>query len=206
MKKIILIICILFLSGCKMYYINNSSLEEIINLNIKANNELYNINNKGYRYYLPIGFNVFSDEGYNQVLTSNSNKYYLYVDVVSYFYKNKMTVSKDNDDVAYYSFQEKDKTGYLKIRKNNDYFFIELCYNYAIIEVEVEEKDIKYAVSRSISILNSIKYNDLVITDYIGENDIESSETKYEIPSPEEKTEDNVLEYIDKNENSVNND
>ena len=206
MKKIILIICILFLSGCKMYYINNSSLEEIINLNIKANNELYNNNNKGYRYYLPIGFNVYSDEGYNQVLTSNSNKYYLYVDIVSYFYKNKMTIAKDSNDVAYYTFQEKDKTGYLKIRKNNDYFFIELCYNYAIIEVEVEEKDIKYAVSRAISILNSIKYNDLIIKDYIGENDIESSETKYEIPSPEEKTEDNVLEYIDKNENSVNND
>ncbi len=204
-KKIILIMCLFFLSGCSMYLINNKSLEDIVNLTIKANNELYNVNNKGYRYYLPNGFNVYSDEDYNQVLISNENKYYMYVNIVGYFYKNEMVSNHELDDYEYFSFENNDKKGYLRIVKDNDYFFVELCYNYAIIEVEVEEEDIKYAVSRGISILSSIKYNDIIIEKYIGDNNLESTETIYEIPSPEDKSNDNVLKYIDENENTINN-
>ena len=75
-----------------------------------------------------------------------------------------------------------------------------MCYNYAIIEVEVEEKDLKYAVSRSIIILNSIKYNDLVIEKYISDTDMETVEKVYTIPEPKNKNENkNVLEWIKEN-------
>lgn len=201
-KKIILIICLFFLTGCSMYYINNKSIEDIINLTIESNNDLYNTNNKGYRYYLPMGFNIFSDEDYNQILTSNSNKYYMYVDIVSYYYKNNLESERELNDYMYYSFDNEDKSGYIKVTKDNDYFFVELYYNYAIIEVEVKEDDLRYAISRSISILGSIKYNDIIIEKIIGDNDIESSETKYEIPSPKDKSDDNILKYIDNYENN----
>lgn len=201
-KKIILIICLFFLTGCSMYYINNKSIEDIINLTIESNNDLYNTNNKGYRYYLPMGFNIFSDEDYNQILTSNSNKYYMYVDIVSYYYKNNLESERELNDYMYYSFDNEDKSGYIKVTKDNDYFFVELYYNYAIIEVEVKEDDLRYAISRSISILCSIKYNDIIIEKIIGDNDIESSETKYEIPSPKDKSDDNILKYIDNYENN----
>lgn len=197
-KRVLLITCLLLLTSCNMYTINNLPLEEIINRNIASINELDNVNNKGYRYYLPVGFNIELDEDYNQVIISKGNKYYLNIDIVSYYYKNEMTTTSSPNDYKFYKFNNKDKTGYLKIIKNNDNFFIELCYNYAIIEVEVEEKDINYAVSRSISILNSIKYNDLVISNIIGNNEIDSSETIYEIPSPENKDDSkNILEYIE---------
>ena len=79
--------------------------------------------------------------------------------------------------------------------------FINLCYNYAIIEVEVKESELRYAISRSIAILKSIKYNDLVIEKYISENDLDSSETVYKIPEPKNKDESkNILEYIEEYE------
>ena len=76
-----------------------------------------------------------------------------------------------------------------------------MCYNYAIIEVEVEESELRYAISRGITILKSIKYNDLVIEKYINDNDLESSETIYKLPEPKNKDEKkNILEYIEEYE------
>ena len=82
-----------------------------------------------------------------------------------------------------------------------------MCYNYAIIEVEVEESELRYAVSRSILILDSIKYNDLVIEKYIVENSIENSETVYNIPKPADKENNkNVLEYIEESDPGASDD
>ena len=69
------------------------------------------------------------------------------------------------------------------------------------VEVEVEEDEIRYAVSRSIDILKSIKYNELVIEKYINDNDLDSSETVYKIPEPKNKDESkNILQYIEEYE------
>ena len=185
-------------TGCSAYSLNNLSNEDIIKLTINENNKLYNVNNKGYRYNLPIEFSVYSDRDYNQVLLSDNTKDYMNVDVVGYYYKNKYIKEHDESDYEFFEFDHDDKTGYLRITKNNDNFFVELCYNYAIIEVEVKEDNIKYAVSRGMTILNSIKYNDLVIQKHINNNSLETSETLYNIPEPKNKDESkNVLEYID---------
>lgn len=200
-KKILIIFICLFLSvGCSTD-INSMSLEEIINTTIKEKSTLYNTNNKGYRYYLPNEFSVIKDNGYIQEFVSNDNRYYLNIDVVSYYYKNKVSEEPKSDDYKYFTFDNKSKTGYLRITKNKDTFFVELCYNYAIIEVEVEESELRYAISRSISILNSIRYNDLVIKKYIDENNLDTRETVYNIPEPTNKDESqNVLQYIEENE------
>ena len=125
----------------------------------------------------------------------------MHVDVVSYHYKRNITSERSQNDYKYYTFNKNGKNGYLKITKNNDYFFVELCYNYAIIEVEVKEKDLRYAISRSSMILSSIKYNDLVIEKNVSEDTTDIVESVYSIPEPKDKNSNkNVLEYIKENE------
>ena len=201
-KKIIIVLCLFLFTGCtNTYYMNSLSYEEILDFATIEENDLHNTNNKGFKYYLPTGFSVIKDDGFNQTLTSHNNIYYLNIDVVSYYYKKGTEETKEIDDYYFYKFNKNSKDGYLRIRKNNDKFFVELCYNYAIIEVEVEESEIKYVVSRGITILNSVKYNDTVIEKKLNDKDIESKETAYKIPEPKEKNETkNVLEYINENE------
>lgn len=201
-KKIIIVLCLFLFTGCtRTYYMNSLSYEEILNNATIEENNLHNTNNKGFKYYLPTGFSVTKDNEFNQTLTSHNNIYYLNIDIVSYYYKKGSEEIKEIDDYYFYKFNKNNKDGYLRIRKNNDKFFVELCYNYAIIEVEVEENEIKYAVSRGITILNSIKYNDTVIEKKLNDKDLESKETAYKIPEPKEKNEiKNVLEYINENE------
>lgn len=201
MLKKTLIFFIIFLTfGCSINNINNLTLEEIIDNQILVDNINTSVNRIGYKYYLPQEFNIKLDNGFVQELMSNNDIYYLNVDIISYYYKNNITTNHDFDDYVYYEFSNNENSGYLKITKNNKDFFIELCYNYAIIEVEVEESKLRYAISRSIAILNSIKYNDLVIENYITDNDVDLSETIYEIPKPDNKdSSKNVLEYIEQN-------
>lgn len=201
-KKIIIVLCLFLFTGCtRTYYMNSLSYEEILNNATIEENNLHNTNNKGFKYYLPTGFSVTNDNEFNQTLTSHNNIYYLNIDIVSYYYKKGTEEIKEIDDYYFYKFNKNNKDGYLRIRKKNDKFFVELCYNYAIIEVEVEENEIKYAVSRGITILNSIKYNDTVIEKKLNDKDLESKETAYKIPEPKEKNETkNVLEYINENE------
>ncbi len=200
LKKILIILVLVVLTGCTMN-INKMLYEEIIDSSIKENIEYSNIDGVGFKYYLPINFSLYKDDKYNQILLSNNTYYYLHIDVVSYHYKKAMKTDHEFDDEYYYTFDKDDKNGYLRITKNNDYFFVELCYNYAIIEVEVKEEDIKYVVSRGIIILNSIKYNDLVIEKNVVEDNLEALESIYQIPQPENKSSSkNVLEYIKENE------
>lgn len=201
-KKIIIVLCLFLFTGCtRTYYMNSLSYEEILNNATIEENNLHNTNNKGFKYYLPTGFSVTNDNEFNQTLTSHNNIYYLNIDIVSYYYKKGTEEIKEIDDYYFYKFNKNNKDGYLRIRKKNDKFFVELCYNYAIIEVEVEENEIKYAVSRGITILNSIKYNDIIIEKKLNDKDLESKETAYKIPEPKEKNETkNVLEYINENE------
>ena len=51
------------------------------------------------------------------------------------------------------------------------------------------------------TLLNSIKYNDIVIEKYINDKDLDSSETIYKIPEPKNKNEEkNILQYIEEYE------
>ena len=200
-KKVLITICVLLLFGCTNTNINTLSLNEIIDSSIKDTKKLTtNTNARGFKYYLPNGFNLHKDNGYIHELHSKNDVYYLNVDIISYYYKNEIATTHELDDFEYYEFKNDDKKGYLRITKNNDNFFVELCYNYAIIEVEVEESNLRYAVSRGMNILKSLEYNDLVIEKIINDGESETKETVYKIPEPEKKNTKNILEYIDEDE------
>ena len=90
-KKLIIIFCLFLLIGCTNENINKLSLNEIIDKSIKTSDYKANVNSKGYKYYLPNGFNLYADNGYLQDIHSKNSIYYLNFDFISYYYKTYLT-------------------------------------------------------------------------------------------------------------------
>ena len=190
MKKIILIISFLFLlTGCNTINLKKLDIVDTAKTVINSDTNLYNINNIGYRYYLPRGFKVIKKDDYNEIIYTRRNKFYLFVDVVSYY--NKVTDNYKFNEANYLSetFNHNSKVGYLSINKKNDKFFVEMVYNYAKIEVVVDkESEIKENVANMGYILSSIIFNDSVIKNTLLENKLKFEEQKFEIKRPKKPT------------------
>lgn len=181
MKKIILALFMLcFLTGCTP--IQKMNVKDIVDERICNEIDLANEYRAGYKYYLPKGMKINDKASYNEIIKSGIYTYYLYVDVVSYY--NKVIDKFDSKEDVYYSdaIDYQDKFGYLEIKniKDNKYI-IEIMYNYAKIEVIVNEDDINVAVSNAINVLASIKYNDTMINKLIGEETSSFNELEYNI-------------------------
>ena len=74
-KKLLIILCMFFIIGCTNENINTLTLEEIVYSSISSDGQLYNTNNKGYKYYLPNEFSVHKDKDFIQELISRNNLY-----------------------------------------------------------------------------------------------------------------------------------
>lgn len=182
MKKVLLLLMLAFLlSGCKN--INQSSYEEIIASGLYDQKVTFkNKTSQGYSYYLPKGLIPIEDVNNNLTLKSEKYNLYLYVDLISYYNKKEDTYKENN--TSYYSkrITKDDKFGYLEINlRENDKYLIEIMYNYAKIEVIVNNKDIKEVLSYAISLLSSISYNDKIIENMIGADILNYNENEYNI-------------------------
>lgn len=196
-KKIFLVLILFLITGCSIKNTYKMSLEENVEYAIKQDIKLYNINSKGYRYYLPKGFKVLEDKDYNQVLLSNGVKFYLNVDIISYYNKNLIGYTDTTEAYKYMLLKKDDKIGYMKIVKEDDCFLVEIVYNYGIIEMEVEEDNLFQSVINATYILSSIRYNNAVIKNLIGDNILESTESLYQIFSPKgEEDPKNFLDFV----------
>lgn len=203
MKKIAIIISIIMLSvttGCTVVRIDTDSIDNIVSVVLSKNNTLYNRIGKGYKYYIPRGVSYIDTNELNDKLYSNGNYYYLYIDAVNYFYKNK--VSYVENENAYYSRKiDGEKEGYLEINEMDGKYLINFVYNYAKIEAVVEKDDINEVVLNSSYILSTVKFNDNIIELMLNEEYFTNKEEKYEEFSKEQDGEDteenNVLEYED---------
>lgn len=197
MKKILLIIIFLVtLTGCRD--IRDLSYDEIV-LNIQKNSLKDNVFRTGYSYYLPRGVRVSDTSLYNEVLEDHNNKYYLYVDIVSYYNKKGVSVETDNSYISY-KFSNDGIDGYLRVDLKDDKYLVEIIYNYAKIEVMVEKGDINEAINNSIIILSTIKYDDDLIENLIGENKIKSKEENVDIFGST-KSNENFLKVIEEYDN-----
>lgn len=180
MKKIILIIIILVsTAGCTN--INKLSYDDIVN-NITTISTKDNIYRTGYSYYLPRGMKVADSTLYNEVIEDANNKYYLYVDVVS-FYK-KITKEYEINNNAIYSsrISYNDKFGYVEVNLlKNDKYLVEIMYNYAKIEVIVDKSKCKEAMLSIINILKSVEYNDSIIANLMGDDILNFNEEEFNI-------------------------
>ena len=189
MRKYLIGVIMLLLLVCGCSNINNLSYNEIVsnslNNKAKANTAL-----KGYKIYLPLDMSLLNDEKGNNVLYSFGDKYYLYVDLVSYYNKVSNNYKVNDDSNAIYS-EILGNDGYVLVTQYNNEYFIEVMYNYA--KIEVISSDIKNAISRSLVVLNSISYNDNVIETLLG-NSIDYNEEKFELLGPSVNTE-NFLKY-----------
>ena len=192
MKKIILILAVIILTGCTS--IDNVSYDEIISEIVSSKYEIYNENRSGYKYYTPGNISSNDTIDYNEILEDDSCRYYFYVDVVSYY--NRVIESYEVDNNAFYSkaINYQDKFGYIEINEvSNNKYLLEIMYNYAKIEVIVDKNDIPKAISNSLIILSSVKYNSEILETIVGENILTSKEIEFNIFETK-KTESNFLE------------
>ena len=190
MKKLILIVCLLLLSGCSVVRIDTTSIDNIVSVVLSKDNSLYNQIGKGYKYYVPNGVNYIDTNEYNDVLYSNGQYYYLYIDIISYYHN--VTKDYEINDEAYYSniININDKVGYLEINKqNNGQYFIEFMYNYAKIEALCDEDDINDIVLNSSYILSTVKFNNNIIRAML-DDEFLVSEEKYDIFTSKQETSD----------------
>lgn len=197
-KLVILLSIILFVTGCSVIRIDNQELTQIINTILKDNNKLYNQSFEGYKYYVPKGMRVIEKHDYNQMLFSNESTYYLYIDVISYYYKSNIEYVIDSSKYLSMELKNNKKEGYIEIEKTADKeYFIKSVYNYAKIEVYVKENHLKEAVINVLTILNSISYNESVINSFVGENKLNFTEESFSLFESDEANDKNFLEYIE---------
>ena len=180
MKKIILIIIILVsTAGCTN--INKLSYDDIVN-NITTISTKDNIYRTGYSYYLPRGMKVADSTLYNEVIEDANNKYYLYVDVVSFYKKITKEYEINNNAIYSSKISYNDKFGYVEVNLlKNDKYLVEIMYNYAKIEVIVDKSKCKEAMLSIINILKSVEYNDSIIANLMGDDILNFNEEEFNI-------------------------
>ena len=180
MKKVLLIIGLIFLiTGCTN--VNDLTYEEIIQ-NFGTISSRTNTYRTGYRYYLPRGMQVNDSTLFNEILEDGKYTYYLYVDAVSYLNQVEYEYEDNEDSLYSTAISNEDKFGYVEINlRENDKYLVEIMYNYAKIEVIVDEDAINEVLLSAISILKSIVYNNNVITNLLEDNVLNFAEEEFDI-------------------------
>ena len=179
MKKILIIICLLFITGCSD--IRKQSYDDIIN-NIATRANKDNVYRTGYSYYLPRGMQVADSTLYNETITDARYKYYLYVDIVSYYKKVTKDYSVNDNALVSKKLDYDGKFGYVEVNLlKNDKYLVEIMYNYAKIEVIVDKSNLNEAMLSIINILKSVEYNDSIIANLMGDDVLNFSEEEFNI-------------------------
>lgn len=184
-----LIICILisflFISGCTK--ISDTSYDDILNT-ISIKNNKQNTYNSTFKFYLPNELSVINYDEYNEILISENYKYYLYVDIISYY--EKLSYEYTICEACFYSkkINYDGKYGYVEINlKENNQYLIEIMYNYAKIEVMVDYEDINLALYNCVTILKDLEYNDMIIEPLVNNKSLNFKEETYDIFNPKSK-------------------
>lgn len=189
MKKLAILLLVLLLSGCTVVRIDTSDLNNIVDVVLSKDNTLFNQVGKGYKYYIPVGVSYIDTEDFNDILYSNGNYYYLYIDTISYYYNVGKEYVLNND--AYYSrsININGKYGYLEINKQDDLYFVEFMYNFSKIEALVKEEALEEVILNASYILSTVKFNNNVITMML-DDEFLVLEEKYNIFTSKQETND----------------
>lgn len=184
MRKIILLICcLLLLSGCKQINENDNYIEKVYNC--LSDRTITNDVSLGYKYYVPKGVKKIKDYDYNQVFLVEDCYLYLYVDIISYFYEKELATTDRENSYYYEVINHNDKKGYILIEEEDGQYYLSIVYNYSKVEGYVPKEKLNKIITLSSIILNSIEYNHTVI-EKILEGDLgQFSEFTYEVDKPE---------------------
>ncbi|MBQ8192687.1 MAG: hypothetical protein IJZ46_01265 [Bacilli bacterium] len=207
MKKILILSLTLFLCvGC-MRIDNVTNLDFIVDEVISTNKDFVNTASLGYKYYLPTDVSKVYDKDYNQKFKVDDVYMYLYVDAVSYYYRNSLNFSLENENNYYYrKINNAEKIGYIKITEEEDRYFLKMVYNYAKIESYVPKTKLNNILTYSMVILDSIEYNNNLIEKILEDEYFSSVDEEYQIQKPEDaesKFSEYLSEYVQEEESVI---
>lgn len=194
LKKILLFAVILFaLTGCTS--ISDLDYNGIIDNVLKDNTYKDNTYMEGYKLYIPNHMTVIGDLKGNDILYSYGDKYYLYVDLISFYNKKQNKYNIATDDYKYSkNINYNDLEGYVTVSDSKGGYLVEVMYNYA--KIEVVTNNVKKAIANSLLVLKSITYNYKIIDSMIGSNALVYDSELFELLGPKNKT-DNFLKYVE---------
>ena len=191
-KYLLLFVSIFILTGCTN--IDNLNYSQVITKTLEEDSLRTNTYLQGYKLYLPQHMTLIGDLAGNDILYSYGDKYYLYVDLVSYYNKKQNSYSIDSSNYTYsHEITNDDKNGYVLVSKSKGGYLVEVMYNYA--KVEVITNDIKRAISDSLIVLKNIEYNYKIIDIMIGSNTLVYDSKLFTL-GPEKNT-DSFLQYVE---------
>ncbi len=186
-KKLIflLFVVLLITTGCTQL---TNDIDQVINATMASDKVSANTVSTGYELYMPIGVKQVVDNEYNQKFKINNRYVYLYVDTISYYYKNTLNYKAINNYNYYYKeLNLNNKTGYVGINKVEDnLYFCEVVYNYSKSEFYSDFDDLSTILANVLIIQKSIKYNDNLISTKLNGEANEGREVKYQLDSPKD--------------------
>lgn len=196
MKKIIIIVLSLFLTGCSVVRIDTSNIDNILKVILTKDNTLYNQVGKGYKYYIPGGVTYIDSDDLNDVLYSDGVYYYLYIDAIKYYY-DAVNDYKEDNNIYYSKVISKDDgykyNGYLKIEQKDGLNYISFIYNNAKIEAVVDDEKLNNTILNSTYILSTIKYNKNIIKLMLEDDYFTNKIGKYNFSNTKGNTEKFIL-------------
>ena len=201
MKKLLVLLSIsaVLLAGCSINKLDDKNISKNVSTLLNEKVNLHNVYFEGYEYYLPKGLKFDNKEEYNSILSDKyNNKYYLYVDVISYYHKEKNNYKEDKNVHFSKKLNYNGKTGYLQINKIKGKFFIQFVYNYSKIEAFVSEDNLTEAINNMCCVLRTIKFNDKILESLVGENVLSYKEEAFSLFKS--KTPTNFLDVVSKYE------
>ena len=175
---------LLLLTGCVKI---TDNLDEVVNAIMTNDSDYVNTVSTGYELCIPTGVKQVVDNEYNQQFKIGNRYIYLYVDTISYYYKNVLNY-KANDEYNYYYHELLlgNKNGYIGIdKKDDDLYFTEIVYNYSKIEFYANKEELPFILANALIIQRSIKYNDNLIDMELGNSTSDGKEIKYELDGPD---------------------
>ena len=182
MKKLIVLlsISILFITGCSVIKIDKKDYGSNIDNLMSRKVRMYNVFYEGYKYYLPKGLTFLEKDDYNAILKDGkNNRYYLYVDVISYYHDIENDYEENTESFYSKKLDYNKKSGFIQIDKIESRYYIQFVFHYAKMEAIVEEDDIVDVITNMCSVLRTVKYNDIVLESLVGENALDYKEEDY---------------------------
>ena len=202
MKKLVILLSMVMLlvTGCSVTKLDNTDIGKNMKTLLSQNNKMYNVYYSGYKYYLPKGISFVNKDDYNAVLSdSHGNKYYMFVDAISYYYKIDNTYKVNSDSHYSKIINYNDKSGYIQIDEVKKKYFIQYVYNYVKIEAYVDKNELTSCVNNMSYILRSVKFNRNIVESLVGEDVSEYNEENFSLFKADNSAE-SFLDVVERTE------
>ena len=202
-KKLIILlsIVVILITGCSIHKLDNN-LGSNIKYLLSHKTNMHNVNFDGYTYYLPKGIKFLFKEEYNSILLDKyDNKYYMYVDAVSYYHKKNVKYKVNNNSHYSKILNYNGKKGYIQIDEYKNKYFVQFMYNYTKIEAYVKKENLNDSIIEMCYILRSVKFNDKVLESLVGDNILSYKEVNYSLFN--KKSSETFLDVVEKYEDDA---